>query len=130
LPVIAAKDSWNYRAGKFVQRHRASVIAAGLALVALIVGVSLILREARIARAERERADQRFNDVRKLANSLIFELHDSIMDLPGSTPARELLVSRALEYLDSLARQAKGDTSLQRESATAHERVGDVLGYT
>jgi serine/threonine protein kinase/tetratricopeptide (TPR) repeat protein len=130
LPVIAAKDSWNYRAGKFVQRHRASVIAAGLALVALIVGVSLILREARIARAERERADQRFNDVRKLANSLIFELHDSIMDLPGSTPARELLVSRALEYLDSLARQAKGDTSLQRELATAYERVGDVLGYT
>jgi eukaryotic-like serine/threonine-protein kinase len=130
LPVIATKDSWNYRAGKFVQRHRAGVIAAGLALVALIVGVSLILREAHIARAERERADQRFNDVRKLAHSLIFELHDSITDLPGSTPARKLLVSRALEYLDSLARQAKGDTSLQRELATAYERVGDVLGYT
>ena len=130
LPVIAAKDSWKYRAGKFVQRHRASVIAAGLALVALIVGVSLILREAHIARVERERADQRFNDVRKLAKSLIFELHDSIMDLPGSTPARKLLVTRALEYLDSLARQAKGDTSLQKELATAYERVGDVLGYT
>ncbi len=128
LPVIAAKDSWNYRAGKFVRRHRAGVIAVGLALVALIVGVSLILREGNIARAERERADQRFNDVRKLANSLIFELHDSIRDLPGSTPARKLLVSRALEYLDSLAQQAKGDTSLQRELATAYERVGDVLG--
>ena len=130
LPVIAARDSWNYRAGKFVRRHRAGIIAAGLAFVALIVGVGLIVREARIARAERERADQRFNDVRKLANSLIFEIHDSIVDLPGSTPARKLLVSRALEYLDSLARQAKGDSSLQRELATAYERVGDVLGYT
>jgi len=129
LPVTAAKDSWNYRAGKFVRRHRAGVVAAGLALVALMVGIGLILREAHIARAERERADQRFNDVRKLANSLIFELHDSIKDLPGSTPARKLLVSRALEYLDSLARQAKGDASLQRELATAYERVGDVLGY-
>ncbi len=129
LPVIAAKDSWKYRTGKFVRRHRAGIIAAGLALVALIVGVGLILREAHIARVERERADQRFNDVRKLANSLIFELHDSIVDLPGSTPARKLLVTRALEYLDSLARQAKGDTSLQRELATAYERVGDVLGY-
>jgi serine/threonine protein kinase/tetratricopeptide (TPR) repeat protein len=128
LPVMAAKDSWSYRTGKFVRRHRAGIIAAGLALVALIVGVGLILREARIARAERERADQRFNDVRKLAHSLIFELHDSITDLPGSTPARKLLVSRALEYLDSLAGQAKGDTSLQKELATAYERVGDVLG--
>ncbi len=130
LPVSAARDSWNYRTGKFVRRHRVGIIAAGMALIALIVGVGLIVREARIARAERERADQRFNDVRKLANSLIFELHDSIMDLPGSTPARKLLVSRALEYLDSLARQAKDDTSLQRELATAYERVGDVLGYT
>jgi len=130
LPVIAARDSWNYRAGKFARRHRAGILAAGMALIALIVGVGLILREARIARAERERADQRFNDVRKLANSLIFEIHDSIMDLPGSTPARKLLVSRAVEYLDSLARQAKGDTSLQRELATAYERVGDVSGYT
>ena len=128
LPVIAAKDSWSYRTGKFVRRHRAGIIAAGLALVALIVGVGLILREARIARAERARADQRFNDVRKLAHSLIFELHDSITDLPGSTPARKLLVSRALEYLDNLAGQAKGDTSLQEELATAYERVGDVLG--
>jgi len=129
LPVTAAKDSWRYRAGKFIRRHRAGVIATACALLALIVGVGLIVREDRIARAERERADQRFNDVRKLANSLIFELHDSIRDLPGSTPARKLLVTRALEYLDSLARQAKGDTSLQRELATAYEKVGDVLGY-
>jgi eukaryotic-like serine/threonine-protein kinase len=129
LPVIAARDSWRYRAGKFVQRHRAGVVAAALAIVALMVGVGLILREAHIARVERARADERFNDVRKLANSLIFELHDSIKDLPGSTPARKLLVTRALEYLDSLARQAKGDSSLQRELATAYVKVGDVLGY-
>lgn len=130
LPVTATKSSWRYRAGKFVRRHRIGVVASGLALVVLMVGVGLILRETHIARVERQRADQRFNDVRKLANSLIFELHDSIRDLPGSTPARKLLVTRALEYLDSLARQAKGDTSLQRELATAYERVGDVLGYT
>jgi tetratricopeptide (TPR) repeat protein len=67
--------------------------------------------------------------VRKLANSLIFEVHDSIRDLPGSTSARKLLVSRGLEYLDSLNQQAKGDTSLEEELATAYEKVGDVLGY-
>jgi eukaryotic-like serine/threonine-protein kinase len=129
LPVVATHDTWTYRLGKFFQRHRTGVLVAELVFLALIVGVGLIVREARIARAEGQRADKRFNDVRKLANSLIFEIHDSISDLPGSTSARKLLVTRALEYLDSLAQQAKGDASLQEELATAYDRVGDVLGY-
>src|SRR4029077_8739122 len=77
---------------------------------------------------EKRIAERRFNDVRKLANSLIFEVHDSIKDLPGSTPARKLLVSRALEYLDSLSQEAKGDRSLQGELAAAYEKIGDVQG--
>jgi len=72
---------------------------------------------------------RRFNDVRTLANSLIFEIDDSIRDLPGATSARKLLVSRALQYLDRLSGEASGDPSLQRELATAYERVGDVLGH-
>ncbi len=129
LPVTARKPSWNYHAAKFIERHRAAMAVAALMAVTLIAGVILIVREARIAKANGQRAEKRFNDVRKLANSLIFELHDSIRDLPGSTPARKLLVNRALEYLDSLAQQAKGDASLQKELGTAYERVGDVLGY-
>jgi hypothetical protein len=34
------------------------------------------------------------NDVRGLTNSLIFDVHDSIKDLPGSTPARKIIVDR------------------------------------
>jgi eukaryotic-like serine/threonine-protein kinase len=53
----------------------------------------------------------------------------TIRDLPGSTDARKLLVSRGLEYLDSLNQQSSGDASLQEELAAAYEKVGDVLGY-
>jgi eukaryotic-like serine/threonine-protein kinase len=59
---------------------------------------------------------------------LMFDVHDSIQDLPGSTPARKLLVHRALRYLDSLARDAASDESLQRELGTAYEKVGTVQG--
>ncbi len=86
------------------------------------------MREAYIARAERSRAEQRFSDVRDLANSLLFEVHDAIENLPGSTPARKILVDRGLQYLDKLAKEAGGDLSLQRELAAAYERVGDVQG--
>jgi non-specific serine/threonine protein kinase/serine/threonine-protein kinase len=122
LPVSARQDSWSYRTGKFIRRHTAIVAATMIVILTLAIGMAMTLREKRIA-------ERRFNDVRKLANSLIFEIDSSIADIPGSTAARKLLVGRALEYLDNLSREAKGDKSLQTELATAYERVGDVLGY-
>lgn len=128
LPVAARKDTVGYRAGKFVTRHKLAVSAAALVLILLLAGMAAIIREAQIARAERARAEQHFNDVRTLANSFLFEFHDAIQNLPGSTPARELVVKRALEYLDRLSREAGSDTSLRSELATAYEKVGDVQG--
>jgi serine/threonine protein kinase len=128
LPITARKGTWNYHAGKIIRRHRVSVAATALLLATLLTGVILVAREARIAEVNRRRAEARFNDVRKLANSFMFEFHDAIRDLPGSTPARELVVKRALEYIDGLALDASGDPSLQRELAVAYEKLGDVQG--
>ncbi|HKU25045.1 MAG TPA: protein kinase [Candidatus Sulfotelmatobacter sp.] len=128
LPVQARKGSWRYRSSKFVGRHRIGMIAAVLVALTVLGGVVATVREARIASANARRAERRFNDVRKLANSLLFEIHDSIKDLPGSTPARKLLVTRALDYLDSLSQEVKGDAALQRELAAAYQRIGDVQG--
>ncbi len=130
IPVRARNDSVWYRTTKFVTRHKAAVAASALVVLAMMAGLIVTLHEARVARFERARAERRFNDVRKLANSLMFEVHDSIRDLPGTLPARKLLVNRALEYLDSLSQEASGDTDLQRELAAAYDRVGDLLGYS
>ncbi len=137
LPVFARKGTWSYRAGKFARRHRAGVAAASLVLITLIAGVIVTVRAARIARqqaqiaqAERARAEKRFDDVRKLANSLIFEIHDSIQGLPGATPSRKLLLDRAVEYLDKLSQDSGGDVDLQRELAWAYQRLATVQGDT
>jgi eukaryotic-like serine/threonine-protein kinase len=136
VPVMARQDTAWYRTSKFVMRHRVGVISSALATVALIAGLAYAIHEGRAAKeqaaitsVQRARAERRFNDVRRLAHSLMFEIHDSIKDLPGATSARKLLVSRALEYLDSLSKESEGDLSLQRELASAYDRVGDVLGY-
>jgi serine/threonine protein kinase len=121
LPVVARKDTPQYRASKFVIRHKGGVAAAGTIVLTLLAAFVITLREARIA-------ERRFNDVRALANSLIFDVHDSIKDLPGSTPARKVIVDRALQYLSSLSQDSRGDIALQRELATAYERVGLVQG--
>jgi len=126
LPVIAHKDTLGYRASKFVRRHAAAVAAGGLALLCLLAAMAGIAWEARIARAQRMRAEQRFNDVRKIATSFLFEFDDSIQNIPGTLKARQLIARRALEYLDSLARDAGDDRALKAELAVAYNKVGPL----
>ena len=84
LPVLARRDTWNYRAAKFIRRHRAAVGAAALTFLALVAGVIGTAWQAREARIARARAEARFDDVRRLANAFVFDMHDAIRDLPGS----------------------------------------------
>lgn len=121
LPVLARADTFGYRASKFIRRNRISLAAAAAVLVILVAGIIAVNQQ-------RRRAERRFNDVRKLAHSVVFDYHDAIADLPGSTPARQRMVKDALEYLDSLANEASGDRTLQRELATAYQKIGDVQG--
>lgn len=128
LPVTARPQTFSYRAEKFFKRHKASVAAGGLIILAIIGGIAATLWQATVARAERARAERRFGDVRKLANSYIFDVYPEIENLEGSLKAREKIVTNALEYLDSLANEASGDLELQSELATAYEKIGDVQG--
>ena len=121
LPVLARKDTAGYRVNRFVRRHKPGVAAAVLVLLALVAGLVSTAIQAR-------RADRRFEDVRRLAHSILFEVEPQIANLTGATGARSTLVKRALEYLDSLAREAGGDRELRGELATAYEKVGDVQG--
>ena len=126
LPVRARHDTFSYRAGKFIRRQKVAVTAAALLLLTLVIGIATTAWQARVARAERAQAERRFNQVRQLANSFVFEVHDAVANLPGSTPARELIVQRGLNYLDSLAEDAANDRGLQRELAAAYEKLGAV----
>jgi len=126
VPVIARKDTVRYRARLFVRRHKAGVAAAALVVLTLIGGIAATTMQARVADRERARAERRFNEVRQLANALVFEIDEAIVTLPGSTSVRQLLVKRGLEHLDSLAAEAADDRSLRRELATAYSRIGVI----
>jgi serine/threonine protein kinase len=137
LPVVARKATLSYRGATFIRRNTVAVAAAAVISLILLVGLAATGWEAHVARGERTRAEaagaraeRRFNQVRRLAHSVLFDYNEAIQDLPGSVPVRERLVKDALEYLDSLAGEANDDPSLQRELATAYEKVGDVQGRT
>lgn len=120
-PVLARRPTFGYRATKFVRRNLLAV-AAGAAITAVtIVAFATTLHQKRLA-------ERRFDEVRSLARAVVFELHDAIAPLPGSTPARELLVRRALVYLDNLARETEDNVELKVELAGAYMKIGDVQG--
>ena len=121
-PLRARKDTLWYRTNRYLRRN-AWGVAAGVALVASLAGG--------LANSEYQRrnAEYRFQQVRKLAHSFLFDFDKEIRQVPGTTKAREMLVGTALEYLDSLAKGAR-NPGLRVELVEAYQKVGDVQGMT
>jgi len=127
-PVHARKSTIGYQLGKFVVRHKLTVAAAAAIALTVIVGLIVTIYEARVARSNELRAERRFNDVRKLANSLVFEVNDSLQRLPGTVAARKSLMQHAQKYLENLAQESTSDASLMSEVAAAYTRLAMVQG--
>jgi eukaryotic-like serine/threonine-protein kinase len=120
-PVLAAPDSWAYVTQKFMRRNWLVVSAASAVFLALAAGVVVALWQA-------QRAQQRFNDVRQLANTFLFDFENSIHNVSGASNARLLIVKTASDYLSRLSAQAGRDRALIRELADSYKKLGDVQG--
>jgi serine/threonine protein kinase len=125
-PVVARPPSLAYQTGKFVKRNKLALAVAAVFVLVVLAGTVALMREARIARVEQARAEQHFQSLRKLTDSLLFEFHDSIENLPGSTAARELVVRRALEYLEQIESEVHNDPATLRDLAAGYERIGRI----
>jgi tetratricopeptide (TPR) repeat protein len=120
-PVLARPSTALYRVGKLVRRHRVATAAALLLAASAAAGVTATIYQAR-------RAEYRFRQVRSLANAVVFDVHDRIAKLPGSTEARQALVRTALTYLENLKDDAASDEALSAELAAAYEKIANVQG--
>lgn len=127
-PIDARRDSSLYVLRMAARRHRTVLATAAVLAVVLVAGIATTTWQWRVAGEQRDRADRRFQDVRGLARMFMFDVHDSIADLPGSRAARESLVKTSLDYLQKLAAEGAADDSLTLEIADGHARVGDILG--
>ncbi len=127
-PVSAHRRPFWRRSLQHVRRHKTQSAAVAGVLASILVGAGVSLWYARDAARERRIAELRFDDGRRLAHAVVFELQDAIVHLPGSTRAREILVERALGYLRALEASGPASRDLQVELAAAYSRIGDVQG--
>lgn len=126
LPIKARPDTFFYRIGKFAGRQRWSIAAVFLVVSSLLIGIVATIQQSRRAEIERIRAEQRSEDLRSISKSLVFDVHDAIRNLAGSLPARKILLEKAVEQLQLLARDAADNPNLQAELAQAYFNVGEM----
>ncbi len=127
-PVSAHKQPGWVRSLRHVRRHKTQTVAVAAVLLSIIGGSVVSLWYARDAEYQRRIAEVRFQEGRKLAHAVVFDLYEAIAHLQGSTGARQILVDRALRYLRELEASGPASRDLQMELAAAYARIGDVLG--
>lgn len=127
-PVSASPQTPLNRAVKFARRHWIPVSASASALILLLSAFAITLYQYRVAFEERALAQRRFTQARELARLSLFDLYDIVQQIPGSTSAQRLLVSKSLDHYNRLASQSQGDAELLSEVASGYCRLGDLQG--
>ncbi len=127
-PVEARRGDIRYRAGRFIRRNTLALAAVTCLAVTGVAGVVGIAWQAHVARSERIKAQTEAEDLRQLSVSLLTELDEAIKQLPGSTNAQKLLVTRVLEHLDRVSSNSAPDKPTALNLADAYTRVANLEG--
>jgi serine/threonine-protein kinase len=122
MPVVARKDTFGYRTGKFVRRHK-----AGMAILAMLIVLAVVmpLQASRIAR-ERDRANQEAATAQAVTQSLVamFEVTDPGKARGNVITARELLDQGAEKVLRELKNQPEVQAKLLDTIGQLYQSIG------
>lgn len=141
-PIDAKRDRRWYLMKKAIRRYRTAVAVAAMVFVvvlgsAVALGVMYrrqgallneVTRQQQLAESAQTLAVERFEDLRKLARSFIFELNPLLSNLPGSTKAQAFIVETGLAYLDQLAQSGALTEDLKNDLSAAYFAIGDIQG--
>ncbi len=118
-PVKAHPPSGWYSAVKFVRRHRRSVVVAAVAVLAIIVSMSLVVWQARVASAEAKRA----NAVRNFVESIFEPLRKGTPE--NKQPRISELLAAATARLDHADLDATARLDMLQMFSNLNEKIAE-----
>ncbi len=127
-PVAARNGGTSYKIKKFIGRNKLATGLASLATTGLIGGLILTTTLYRQAETARKEADARFEQVRELANFMLFDLYDELQIVPGNTKSLSAIADKSKSYLDALSDTKRVSLDLRIETAIGYKRLSDVMG--
>jgi serine/threonine protein kinase/tetratricopeptide (TPR) repeat protein len=144
--VLAYREPFFVKAGRWVRNHRTLVLSSAAALTvavtALSIGVVLLSAANTRERTERERAEKNFAEATEqrklaernfaLARSAVHDYYitvseDTLLQQPGMQTLREELLRQALVYYQRFLEERQDDPSLRQEVADAHFYAGTIV---
>lgn len=129
LPVLAHKDSFRYRASKFLRRNRLAVGSATIVFCALTASVFAVAHSAAVAHRERAAAERRLRDIQDLARFYVVDLFASLNDIPGTLPVRKQMTENAVKYLQSMSQERDGDPKFSLDLANGLFEMAKTQGF-
>ncbi|HEX6813315.1 MAG TPA: serine/threonine-protein kinase [Planctomycetota bacterium] len=128
-PVAALLPGRVERTMRWLRRHAVLSAVAATTAIALVAGLALSMSFWRTESHLRRRAETAFADVRELARTLAFDVHDALRGIAGATKARHLVHARAMALFERLVRESEFDPGLENELVASLTKLGDVLGH-
>ena len=106
LPVVATNDTFKYRTGKFIKRHKVGVTASAVIALALVGGIVTTTWQARAARKQRDAAQRE----RAKAESINLFLQGMLASPVISQKGQDVKV---IEMLDESSQRAQTQFAAQ-----------------
>jgi serine/threonine-protein kinase len=139
-PVSAWREPWAVRARRWMRRRRTAVTAAGVLLVATVIGLTVgtimlgraeerTRRQRDAAREQRRLADQNFRLARRAVDEYFVQVSENTLldtPVPGMQPLRKELLQTALRYYREFQALHRDDPSLRADLARACYRIGYI----
>lgn len=125
--VHAQSRGLGYRFRRFAGRHPLSLGSAGMA--ALAGAVAFIAISILYIRAERAEAEAlaRFDSLRELSRSVLFDVYDAIERIPLTEDAQILVTELGRQYLEELESDPRSTTQLSGDIAAGYIQLGHIL---
>jgi serine/threonine protein kinase/tetratricopeptide (TPR) repeat protein len=119
LPVIARKDTFNYRAGKFITRNKVAVAVALAFMLLSAAAIVVVVQQSVRAARERDKAKQVSAFLAE-----IFKVSDPGESRGNSVTAREILDQGAQRIDKELSGQPEVQATLMATIGEVYERLG------
>ena len=119
LPVIARKDTFGYRTGKFITRNKVAVAVALAFMLLIAVSIVVIVQQSVRAARERDKAKQVSAFLAE-----IFKVSDPSESRGNSVTAREILDKGAERIDKELSGQPEVQATLMNTIGNVYESLG------
>ncbi len=127
-PVAAMNGGRSYVAAKFAKRHRFGVLATAATILLLFGALGVTLRAYTSAESARAAETMRFDQLRALANYMLFDLNSRMERVVGNAEARADMARRSQVYLSALAASPGVNDALRLEAALGFIRLARIQG--